>query len=63
MISVSQLAFLIACYLYNIVTPISVAMPLNLPRSDLVHRPGDGASLREGLVGEALELPQRHRGT
>jgi len=27
-----------------------VAMPLNLSRSDLVHRPGDGTSLREGLM-------------
>ena len=27
-----------------------VAMPLNLSRSELVHRPGDGTSLREGLV-------------
>jgi len=25
-------------------------MPLSLSRSDLVHRPGDGTSLREGLV-------------
>ena len=27
-----------------------VVMPLNLSRSDLAHRPGDGTSLREGLV-------------